>query len=104
MKRSPLSMNGPRRPIKSGTNSAALLSFPNCKINIGLHVTEKRDDGFHNIETIMVPAGWEDVLEINIAEKQLPEPEIKCTGIRVSGAKDLNLCIKAYKLLAKDFS
>ncbi len=81
-----------------------MLTFPNCKINIGLHVTEKRSDGFHNIETVMVPAGWEDILEIIPSEKQLPEPELKCTGIRVSGSKDTNLCVKAYKLLAKEFS
>jgi 4-diphosphocytidyl-2-C-methyl-D-erythritol kinase len=80
-----------------------LLAFPNCKINIGLHVTEKRSDGFHNIETVFVPAGWEDMLEIIPTEKQSSDPEIKCTGIRVSGSRDSNLCIQAYKILAADF-
>lgn len=80
-----------------------MLSFPNCKINIGLHVTEKRSDGFHNIETLLVPAGWEDILEVIAGEKTSGEPEIRCTGIRVSGTRDMNLCIRAYKLLANDF-
>jgi 4-diphosphocytidyl-2-C-methyl-D-erythritol kinase len=67
-------------------------------------VTEKRSDGFHNIETVMIPAGWEDVLEIIPGEKTSAEVEIKCTGIRVSGTKDTNLCVQAYNLLAKEFS
>ena len=41
-----------------------MLVFPNCKINIGLYVTKKREDGFHNIESIFYPVGWQDALEI----------------------------------------
>ena len=41
-----------------------MLSFPNAKINLGLHIVEKRADGYHNIETVFYPVGWKDVLEI----------------------------------------
>lgn len=41
-----------------------MLVFPNCKINLGLYVTEKRPDGFHNIETVFYPVNWTDALEV----------------------------------------
>ena len=41
-----------------------MVVFPHAKINIGLFVTGKRNDGFHNLETIFFPVGWSDILEI----------------------------------------
>ena len=38
--------------------------FPNAKINLGLNITEKRTDGFHNLESVFVPVLWNDELEI----------------------------------------
>ena len=32
-----------------------MLSFPNCKINLGLHVVRRRDDGYHDLETLFLP-------------------------------------------------
>jgi len=81
-----------------------LISFPNCKINIGLHVLEKRSDGFHNIETILYPVGWSDILEIVPTETENQTTDIRCTGMRVFGTREKNLCIRAYQLLAKDHS
>ena len=40
-----------------------MLDFPNAKINLGLNVTGIRSDGFHNIETVMIPVGFCDILE-----------------------------------------
>ena len=80
-----------------------MLSFPNCKINIGLHVTEKRADGFHSIETVLVPAEWQDILEIVPDEKTGEDPDFKCTGIRLFGIKEKNLCLKTYKLLSQHY-
>jgi 4-diphosphocytidyl-2-C-methyl-D-erythritol kinase len=84
--------------------SLPMLSFPNCKINIGLHVTEKRSDGFHNIETILFPVEWQDILEIVPDEKTSGEVDFKCTGVRVFGTREKNLCIKAYNLLAQHYT
>ena len=81
-----------------------MLSFPNCKINLGLHVIEKRSDGFHNIETVMVPCEWQDMLEIIPDEKTNDEIDFKCTGIRLYGTKGKNLCIKAIDLLSKNYT
>ena len=32
-----------------------MICFPNAKINLGLHVTSRRPDGYHNLETIFIP-------------------------------------------------
>ena len=80
-----------------------MIVFPNAKINLGLHVVSKRDDGFHNIETVFYPAGWCDVLEV-IKDNSSKNSEIDFT---VSGNESLsaedNLCVRAYHLLKKDF-
>lgn len=76
-----------------------MIAFPIAKINIGLYVTEKRADGYHNLETIFYPVAWRDVLEI------LPAPsfQFKSYGLPIEGKADHNLCVKAYRLLAQDF-
>ena len=33
-----------------------MTTYPNCKINLGLHVVRKREDGYHDLETIFLPA------------------------------------------------
>ncbi len=79
-----------------------MIYFPNCKINIGLNVVEKREDGFHNIETLLYPIEVEDILEIRPNEKG--ETSITLTGLPIKTKSNSdNLCIKAYNLLKKDF-
>ena len=41
-----------------------MITFPNIKINLGLSITEKRPDGYHNLETVFYPVALEDALEI----------------------------------------
>lgn len=81
-----------------------MISFPNCKINVGLHIVGKRSDGFHDIETIFYPVQWTDILEIVRNEDNNPAVEFKSTGIRVYGPREKNLCLKAYQLLADKYS
>lgn len=81
-----------------------MIAFPNCKINLGLRVTEKRADGFHNIESIFYPVPWKEIVEIVPTEGTSSDAEFKSTGIRVYGSKDSNLCVKAYHLLAEKHS
>jgi len=77
-----------------------MISFPNCKINLGLKIIERRSDGFHNIETIFYPLNLTDVLEI------IKSPDgifsFQTGGIKISGKTEDNLCKKAYDLLCKD--
>jgi 4-diphosphocytidyl-2-C-methyl-D-erythritol kinase len=81
-----------------------MLCFPNAKINIGLNVISRRSDGFHNIETVFCPIGLTDILEF-VPLPGLPpgKSTFTNTGIRVDGADNNNLCMKAYQLLSGDF-
>jgi 4-diphosphocytidyl-2-C-methyl-D-erythritol kinase len=76
-----------------------MISFPNAKINIGLYITGKRPDGFHDLETVFFPIGWSDALEFAYSG----EEQFGTSGISVSGAAEDNLVMKAYSLLKKDF-
>ncbi|MCB0408748.1 MAG: 4-(cytidine 5'-diphospho)-2-C-methyl-D-erythritol kinase [Flavobacteriales bacterium] len=77
-----------------------MVVFPNAKINIGLNITEKRADRFHNIESIFYPVlDLYDVLEI-IESKEL---KFTSSGIEIPGNTIDNLCLKAYHLLKNDF-
>ena len=76
-----------------------MLCFPNAKINLGLYVTHKRADGYHNIETVFYPVAINDVLEIIPAKTS----GLHQTGLPVTGADTDNLVWKACRLLAKHF-
>lgn len=76
-----------------------MIVFPNAKINIGLNITERRPDGYHNLETVFYPIKINDVLEV-IEAKEL---SFHSTGLEIPGDDNDNLCIKGYHLLQKDF-
>lgn len=76
-----------------------MLAFANAKINLGLNITEKRTDGYHNLETVFYPAGIFDAIEITDAE----ETSCEIRGIDIPGETTDNICLKAYHLLKKDF-
>ena len=81
-----------------------MIAFPCCKINLGLHVINKREDGFHNLETIFYPVQWFDMLEI-VVDNESSRGEVKfiSDGLTIEGNADNNLVIKAYKLLHQDY-
>lgn len=76
-----------------------MLAFANAKINLGLHVTGKRADGYHNLETIFYPVKIYDVIETLDAEV------LSCTirGTDIPGDTKDNICLRAYHLLRNDF-
>jgi len=81
-----------------------MIIFPNCKLNLGLNVIRKREDGYHDLETVFFPVDICDDLEIITAtEGNSKAVEFALTGLNVDGNEQDNLCIKAYKLLKKDF-
>ena len=80
-----------------------MILYPNAKLNLGLRVTEKRPDGFHNLETVFVPfAGLQDILEIAEADHfsfsaygkpyELPDNNL-----------ENEICVRAWRLLEADF-
>lgn len=78
-----------------------MVLFPNAKINLGLYITEKRSDGYHNIETIFMPISLCDILEFIESEK---ETTFKSSGIKIPGNEKDNLCVKAWNLINKEFN
>ncbi len=83
-----------------------MIVFPNAKINIGLNVVEKRQDGFHNIESIFYPIfHLKDILEIVLnTDNDNNEVLFSSSGIPIPGNNNENLCVKAYQLLRADFN
>ena len=71
-----------------------MVAFPHCKINLGLQVIAKREDGYHSIETCFYPVPWTDILEI------VPSTEFSFTrsGLIIPGKDEDNLCVKAYQV------
>ncbi|MBN1597998.1 MAG: 4-(cytidine 5'-diphospho)-2-C-methyl-D-erythritol kinase [Bacteroidales bacterium] len=78
-----------------------MVLFPNAKINLGLRITEKRKDGFHNIETIFIPVGLCDVLEF--VENKGSDADITVTGLEFEHKSGDNLVVKAWELMNKKY-
>lgn len=76
-----------------------MITFPNAKINIGLHITARRPDGYHDIETLFYPISLNDILEIVPASGK--ETTLSVTGIAVGGETEDNLVMRAYRLLQR---
>lgn len=74
-----------------------MIVFPNCKINLGLQITKKREDGYHDLETVFFPVPIKDILEIISS----PAFEFTVSGITMDPTG--NICIQAYNLLKQDF-
>jgi 4-diphosphocytidyl-2C-methyl-D-erythritol kinase len=70
-----------------------MLLYPNCKINIGLRVVRKREDGYHDLETIFYPVyGLHDELEV----ERVDDFEFIQEGLAVDCPAEDNLIIKCY--------
>lgn len=74
-----------------------MVVFPNAKINLGLHILRRRPDGYHDIETLMLPVDWTDILEV------VPSREgadiLVTTGRSIDCPPENNLVTKALRLL-----
>ena len=76
-----------------------MINFPSAKINIGLNITSKREDGYHNLQTVFYPIKINDALEVIESAEML----FQSSGIAIPGLSQDNLCLKAYHLMHKDF-
>ena len=77
-----------------------MLLFPNCKINIGLRVVRKREDGYHDLETIFYPVyGLHDELEVEPAA----EFAFLQDGLVIDCLPTDNLIYKVYKRMQEHF-
>jgi len=73
-----------------------MVVFPNAKINLGLSITDRRPDGYHNLVSCFYPVGWCDALEA------VPASDFSFTahGAAIPDDGAENLCVRAYRLLA----
>lgn len=80
--------------------TAARVAFPNAKVNLGLQVRHRREDGFHALDSLFLPIPWCDTLEV-----ATPGTGDGCTlhlhGLPVAGAPKDNLICRAHALLAE---
>jgi 4-diphosphocytidyl-2-C-methyl-D-erythritol kinase len=70
-----------------------MIVFPNAKINIGLWITGKRTDGYHNIETVFYPVRLCDALEFVISDQSPAKDILKVSGLETGSGQDDNLVI-----------
>jgi 4-diphosphocytidyl-2-C-methyl-D-erythritol kinase len=76
-----------------------MVQFPNAKINLGLSVTERRSDGYHNLETVFYPVPLCDVLEVIRGETF----SFRVSGWALDGPEEENLVVRAWRLLQVRF-
>ena len=61
-----------------------MIYFPPAKINLGLKILGKREDGFHEIQSLFLPINWCDVLEIIVVENgEWGKLNFTCSGIKI---------------------
>ena len=76
-----------------------MVKFPNAKINLGLHVLRKREDGYHDLETIFYPVALYDCLEFVPSATH----SFQAYGKNIAGSASDNLILKAYDVLKQDY-
>ncbi len=76
-----------------------MVVFPNAKINLGLYITARRPDGYHDLETVFYPVPLCDILEC----MEAPELLFESSGLPIPGDPEHNLVLKAWHVLRRDF-
>ncbi len=79
-----------------------MIAFPYAKINLGLHVVCRRQDGYHGVETVLVPVGLWDILEVIPASDGTTRMHV--TGLKIPPDGKPNLCLQAYELLCGEMA
>lgn len=77
-----------------------MISFPNAKVNLGLRILGKREDGFHDLSSLFLPISLCDILEM------LPAKEVTtlhCSGLPLEGRAEDNLCLRAHALMVERY-
>jgi 4-diphosphocytidyl-2-C-methyl-D-erythritol kinase len=80
-----------------------MITYPGCKINLGLNITHKLNNEYHAIESVFVPVSLSDILEV-IVTSELENTQFFYGGIPIPGNSTNNIIKKAYELLNKKYS
>ena len=81
-----------------------MLLNPPAKINLGLFITEKRPDGYHNLETVFYPIPVTDTLEVKKLEFETLPYRFQQAGRKIDGNQEDNLVVKTYMMLKEEFN
>lgn len=93
-------------PRRTNKTRIPMITFPNAKINLGLHITSRRPDGYHNLETVFYPVPLDEALEAIPAERGRTEKcRLVVQGNPLPGSNDPqdNLVAQAYRLLDAEY-
>lgn len=77
------------------SNIRPMITYPNAKINLGLNIVARREDGYHNIETIFYPIPLQDALEVHSSH----QPSFRIAGTPIDCTAGDNLIIRALRLV-----
>lgn len=90
-----------------------MILFPHCKINLGLHITARRPDGYHDIETLFYPVrqlcdaveilAGSDPAAIHREDKKNREIVFTSSGLTIDCPEEKNLCVRAFRILYDAF-
>lgn len=83
-----------------------MINYPIAKINLGLNVVRKREDGYHDLETVFYPVEIKDALEVYPMDSGFPSDvacDLKVTNATVDCDEQKNLVVKAYRQLAAHY-
>lgn len=79
-----------------------MIVYTPVKINLGLNIRYKREDGYHEIDSVFYPVKWFDALEIEKIDKEGIYSSF--SGLAIPGKKEDNLIEKAINLISGDFN
>ncbi len=80
-----------------------MLLFPNAKINLGLYVVRRREDGYHDLETVFYPVPLADTLETKPLRGSNKPYAFQAVGLPIDGNADDNLILRVLRDVQKDF-
>jgi 4-diphosphocytidyl-2-C-methyl-D-erythritol kinase len=95
-----VSVTGNSKPSSTFTqNIWKMIIFPKAKINLGLRITRKRPDGYHDIETLFYPVNLTDALEFVVSPAEINLDTLTLTGLETGSDPQENLVMKTVKKL-----
>ena len=80
-----------------------MVVFPKAKINLGLKISGKRPDGYHNIETIFYPTGFCDVMEIVECSDESESDILTVTGLKLPCGTEENMVMRAARKIREAY-
>jgi 4-diphosphocytidyl-2-C-methyl-D-erythritol kinase len=88
--------------LKNAISLYFMIHFSPAKINLGLYILKRREDGFHMLRSVMYPTGLCDIIEIHQLTENKDPVRFTQSGIRFESDLENNLCIQAYNLFASE--